>query len=368
MPIKRTITTTTTTETLPPVVTYETRSRRSLDFGTDDVISRGTLSRRQDQKIKDDITNKLYRLEMDQIKPGQDVQLRTAIFRSSRPVSQKRHLTPEPITRVLHQVVTPTTRRYSIVGDLGYRPIGGDVIVEKVEPLKVTVSRPITEYYTSYDWHKAHQPDTEFSSLRKEEANGPRYEQATVYRALSTPPSLSEPLVTRHSYASVSHPTQNGVKQALNDSKRHLSDFEKLMKKTFGPGGVNKTSTPLYTSPPYYYPNYYTTPDYYRNYYTATAPDYYRHYYTTTTPRYYYSTLPVGGAYEKGVVSTLDTLPDYYTHRYNPTKGLNYDYILYSPPTRVTGPPSLNYYAYYDQPLHSSRYTPSTGTYYSLIR
>ena len=80
----------------------------------------------------------------------------------------------------------------------------------------------------------------------------------------------------------------------VNDSQYELDQFEKLMKRTFGYGGVNRAKTLLYTAPPYSHGRYeYTTlPPDSSYYYSAYAPQPTGAYYT---PRPYY-----GGGYYGG--------------------------------------------------------------------
>lgn len=74
-----------------------TKTSKSKSATDEEIVSKETLARRRDRKLKDDITNMMYRLEMESIKPSFDVILQTGIhrglhsryFRKRRPHASK---------------------------------------------------------------------------------------------------------------------------------------------------------------------------------------------------------------------------------------------------------------------------------------
>ena len=109
-------------------------------------------------------------MEIDRIKPGYDVQLQTANFRTNlRPRS--RHYSPEPVSRP-HFRAAPREdrRRYSMAGDLEiYRPKTSSFDrpepqftvsnVDAIAPWRAYVhdsgrtDNLLSEYQDSYNWH-----------------------------------------------------------------------------------------------------------------------------------------------------------------------------------------------------------------------
>jgi hypothetical protein len=152
-------------------------------------------------------------------------------------------------------------------------------------------------------------------------------------------------------------PGVSNVGRKLNESQYELDQFENLMKRTFGTGGVNRSKTLLYTAPPYVSPyesvrlsptttnTYSTLPRSSRTYYAE------RPYYHSSYP-YSYSSYP----YYASAYSPYS----YYSER--PTE---YDYGLYSPPTRVTAPG--NYGGYYDRGYYGYNYLPPGYSYSYVI-
>jgi len=125
------------------------------------------------------------------------------------------------------------------------------------------------------------------------------------------------------------------------------------MKRTFGSGGVNRSKTLLYTAPPYNNPyetvrlspttsySYETLPRSSRTYY-AERPYYLSNY----AYPYNYSAYPYYAS-------------SYYPYSYYNERPAEYDYGLYSPPTRVTAPGGI-YAGYYDHDhYHGYNYQPS---------
>jgi len=265
-------------------------------------------------------------------------------------------------------------RRFSTAGNLDiYRPerYHNEVLVERVEPLKISVDRsPAVEPLWIYNWSKPTErvdkfrdPLDEYELRREAElkvkgrSNGPipmTYYSAPLTYSMRTRPVSPAPSVdvsrpkSARSTAGRQPITNAGL--ALTESQNDLDEFERMMKRKFGYGGVNRYSTPLYTAPPYYSPYMYSP-----TYSSGTLPA------SQYSPYYYYSpyyrgsvgstldTLPA--YYTRGTLgSTLDTLPAYYTSNtysgpYTTTRP--YDYNLYSPPSRITAPGGY-YVSYYD--------------------
>jgi hypothetical protein len=251
-------------------------------------------------------------------------------------------------------------RRFSTAGNLDiYRPerYHSDVLVERVEPLKISVDRSTAEPLWTYNWSrptersdKFRDPIDEYELRREAElkvkgrSNGPipmSYYSTPLTYSVRTRPASPTPSVdvsraksTPRGTTTARQPTTNAG-LALTESQNDIEEFERLMKRKFGYGGVNRYSTPLYTAPPYYSPYMYSSA-----YSSGTLPA--SHY----SPYYYYSPYYRGAA-----GSTLDTLPDYYvsntyTGPYVYSGQRSYD-NLYSPPSRITAPGGY-YVSYYD--------------------
>lgn len=362
-----------TVEELPPIVTTTTTTRkvRSL-VPDDDGLSRETLVRRQDQRIKDDITNKLYRIEMDRIKPSLDVQLQAANFRAhSRP--RTRNITPEPVLRIAPRAHSVDVRRYSTTGNLDiYRPNTQQIrygyglgrptehVVEYVSSNNALVpygwkghdavaKLPSNDLLSEYDLRRLAEIKVRG---RNDVPNGTRLKSTEVsylpivprIREVSSPPALYR-YTTESPAVTVSHQPVTRTKKVLSDGQYELDQFEKLMNRNFGPGGLNRHKTLLYSSPPYAspyepyvspystYSSAYTSRPYYSGSYTYHYP------YTYTRPYYYSSYVPYSSYY--------DQRPAEYEH-------------IYTPPTRVTAP-----YGYYPRYYGSDYYGSYPSRYYT---
>jgi len=350
----------------------------------DDTYSRDTLARKHDQRIKDDITNSLYRIEMDRVKPSVDVQLKTSNFRNVRP--RRRNFTPEPgldIVSAPRQVID--LRRYSTAGNLDiYRP-------KTVQRIEYNYDLPGTDSLSHFDVIKSPRTPTHYwrapsvttesvtSPLSDYEirklaelkvrgrTNGPAlpyyatdvtYAPLTLRHRSSTPPDRyrttveKQHVVTRNNPAGVS-----STGRKLNESQYELDQFENLMKRTFGTGGVNRSKTLLYTAPPYNTPYESVKLSPTSSYTYPTLPRASRTYYAERP--YYHSSYPYSSAYP------------YYSSSYSPysyysERPSEYDYGLYSPPTRVTAPG--NYGSYYGSGYYGYgyNYLPS-GYSYSYV-
>lgn len=322
---------------------------------------------------------------MDRVKPGFDVQMKTSNFRSSvRP--RRRTFTPEPGLQVIsapQHVVD--LRRYSTAGNLDiYRP--------KTQRIEYSYERPVNDGLNHLDVIKSTTPSISYwrsSPLTRESVskfdplsdyeirklaelkvrgrqNGPRYPTSTevvsyapltVRTRSATPPQhIYHTTLEQQAVPRSNPPGVSSVGRKLNDSQYELDQFENLMKRTFGSGGVNRSKTLLYTAPPYNYPyesvrlspttsyTYTTLPRASRTYY-AERP-YYRSNYAY--PYHAYSAYPYYSS-------------SYYPYSYYNERPVQYDYGLYSPPTRVTAPG--NYSGYYDtgyygynSPYYPTRY------------
>jgi len=355
-------TTTTTVENGPT-----RRSAQRDPFG-DEEISRDTLVRRQDQKIKDDITNKLYRVELDRVKPGYDVQMQTSNFRSSVP--RRLLFTPEPSLQIVPYVEVKDRRRYSTAGNLEiYRPKTHHVY--EYPPLttyEYVRSGAAPSYllhdpgHTSklLDEHEVRQLAE--LSVRGRPTNGPTTQTEITYwplasttRRCTTPPPEIYRRTTVDQYPALrSAPRVSSAGRKVSDGQYELDQFEKLMKRNFGAGGVNRTKTLLYTEPQYGGTYDYTSIS---PYYTGTGGYYGRSYYGG---RPYY-----GGSY-----------PSYYSPYYYGYTPYSYEYAnqrpvdyqygrYYSPATRVTAP--WEYPRHYDSDYYSRYWTPSRYSTYSYV-
>lgn len=353
----------------------------------DDIYSRETLARKQDQRIKDDITNTLYRIEMDRVKPGLDVQLKTSNFRTNvRP--KRRHFTPEPgveIVPAIRQVVD--LRRYSTAGNLDiYRP--------KTQRIEYSYDRPVSDALSHVDVIKSTTSPTlywkspsvaresvvsgplsdyeirKLAELRvRGRSNGPRlpsttngvpYLPLTVYtHRSSTPSDVYRTTVEKEVNPRSNPPGVSSVGRKLNDSQYELDQFENLMKRTFGSGGVNRSKTLLYTAPAYNNPYEYVRLSPTTSYTYATLPRSSRTYYAERpyyrsdyAYPYYHSPYPYYAS-------------SYYPYSYYSERPKEYDYGLYSPPTRVT--PPGNYHGYYDTGYYGYNYLPSRYAYSYVV-
>jgi hypothetical protein len=374
----------------------------------DDLVSKETISRRHDQRIKDDLTNKLYRIELESVKPGYDVQLQTANFRNTiRPRS--RHFSPEPGPRPRVHARSQDLRRYSTAGNLEiYRPKIAQSSFERPEPQFSVggVDTSVTPWRAYV--HDACRTDNLLNEyeLRKQaelrvrgRSNGPLLVSSvplvtttvTRTRPSSTPPDAYHRVVERAaSRADVPTNQNRGPRVKVNDSQYEIDQFEKLMNRTFGQGGVNRNKTLLYTAPPYppyghheyttlpptgYYSTYaplptgayYTPRHYYDGYHGGVYSPYYtgRPYYGNDYGNFYssYVTLPASGSTnryyyeERPRYASSSSVPALYSDLYQ--KPLEYG--LYSPPTRVTGP---GYYSgYYDTDWYGTTRAPYRYTY-----
>jgi hypothetical protein len=356
MPSRRTVRTVTTSydDSEAPA----RRTVRHEEYGDDIPLSRDTLVRRQDQRIKDDITSKLYRVEMDRVKPSFDVQLATSNFRTVVPRRQtRRHISPEPGLKIVTRTSSVDPRRYSTAGNLEiYRP--------KTQTNRYGFEKPAAEnalvvyQHTSaaptlpFNW-RAHESAKTNDLLNEHElrkiaelrvrgrSNGPL--PRLTYLPLTRRESSSPPDVYRYSTVEHRSPVYGhrvasaGTGRKVSDGQYELDQFEKLMKRNFGAGGVNRDKTLMYTAPPYrsYYEPYrsYYEPYYNSTYQYSTPPSSYsRAYYgdTYSSPSYYYQPYYASS---------------YYPYSYVDVRPTQYEYPIYSPPTRVTAPGTT--YGYY---------------------
>jgi len=380
MPGRRTRSTvrkTTTTENFvkPP----RSVSRNTPSF-EDDSYSRDTVARKHDQRIKDDITNTLYRMEMDRIKPGFDVQMKTSNFRTSV-YPRRRHFTPEPSLDVVPRQIIDL-RRYSTAGNLDiYRPKTQrteynygqpdalshvDVIKSTTTPIHYWRSPSVTREsvvtsgpLSDYEIRKLAE-----LKVRGRTTNGPLLpytNEVVTYLPLathtirsSTPPAslYRTTTVERDVVPRSAPPGVSDVGRKLHESQHELNQFENLMKTTFGAGGVNRSKTLLYTAPPYTSPyesvrlspttsyTYPTLPRSSRTYY-AERP----YYGSSAAYPYYHSSYPYYAS-------------SFYPYTYYSERpAVDYDYGLYSPPTRVTAPG--NYAGYYDTGYYGYSHHPT---------
>jgi len=180
--------------------------------------------------------------------------------------------------------------------------------------------------------------------------------RTTVHTTRSPSPARMYRTTVEKEIAPNSHaPGVSSVGRKLNESQYELDQFENLMKRTFGTGGVNRSKTLLYTAPPYNNPyetvrlspttsyTYATLPSSSRTFY-AERP-YYRSNYAYP---YYHSAYPYYSS-------------SYYPYSYYNERPVEYDYGLYSPPTRVTAPG--NYAGYYDTGYYGYNYYPTRYNY-----
>jgi len=381
--VRRTVTTETENFAKPP----RSVSRHApLD---DDGYSRDIVARAKDQRIKDDITNTLYRIEMDRVKPGFDVQMKTSNFRTNvRP--KMRHFTPEPglhIVPAASQVVD--LRRYSTAGNLEiYRP--------QSQRIEYSFDRPVHDALSHVDVIKSNTPpsfywrapsvtkdtrvmptgplsDYEIRKLAelkvRGRSNGPLLPAATdvTYLPLSlrhrssTPPAgVYRTTVEREVVPKNNPPGVSSTGRKLNESQYELDQFENLMKRTFGTGGVNRSKTLLYTAPAYNNPYEYVRLSPTTSYRYETLPRSSRTYYAE---RPYYGSSYASPYYNSAYpyyASSYYPYSSHYTER-----PIEYDYGLYSPPTRVTAP--ANYTGYYDRGYYGYNYLPTRYGYRYVI-
>jgi hypothetical protein len=265
-------------------------------------------------------------------------------------------------------------RRYSTAGNLDiYRPKQTpqiQYVIDHPDKLKVEQIRASSAALVPYTGWRAHVHDGRRTNdllneyeLRKEaemrvrgRSNGPRlYASEVTYlpyvsrsRARSTPPpevyrtSVEARPTTRPSYY------YSGGGRKVSDGQYELDQFEKLMKRNFGTGGVNRNKTLLYTSPPYSGDYEYTLP--------------YTSYSYTTLPRagssYYYGGRPYYSEYYNYPYYSQPYYVSSYAPYHYDQRTTGYEYPLYSPPTRVTAPSDYSaYYDYYGRSWLPPRYT-----------
>jgi hypothetical protein len=330
---------------------------------------------------------------MDRIKPSVDVQLKTANFRNVRP--RRRHFTPEPgldIISAPKQVVD--LRRYSTAGNLDiYRP--------QTQRIEYSYDRPVTDSLSHLDVIKSTRSPILYwrgPSATKESVNGPMsdyeirklaelkvrgrtngplpsytthitYAPLTLRTRSATPPDRYRTTVERQVVERSNPQGVSGVGRKLNESHYELDQFENLMKRTFGTGGVNRSKTLLYTAPPYNSPYESVKLSPTSSYTYATLPRSSRTYYAERP--YYHSGYPYN--HSSSYPYSYSSSYPYYASSYAPysyysERPAEYDYGLYSPPTRVTAP--ANYGGYYDSGYYGYggyNYLPSRYSYGYVI-
>lgn len=330
------------------MVGRRSRQREVVMDGEGDQLSRDIVVRRQDQKLIDDITNKLYRIEMDRIKPSSDVQYATASFRASLPYRRRQAFTPEPTQEIVR--VTRDPRRYSTAGNLDiYRPRKlkqNDFGFERPEPTAYEYNRSVTTPlpigWKSYS-HETTDPLSEYELRKLAEVtvrardvpNGPTIRREITYlplvqrqRESYTPERYRDHVTVRAA------PRVSSAGKKVSDGQYEIDQFEKLMNRTFGSGGVNRQKTLLYSAP-----------------LPKEAYEY------TSLPPYVYSSPYASSAYySRGMYPRHTSYPSYYTQPYYVSSYAPYSYnyssqyypsydYLQSPPTRVT--PPWHYGSYY---------------------
>jgi len=297
---------------------------------------------------------------LDRIKPSFNVQLQTG-FRKTTALPKRRHYSPDTRVEQTVTVSNPDRRRYSMAGNLNiYRPRTrqhtDDYSFGRPDPISDSELKsalvafdsgrhkngPVVPSYSSwrsYDSGRGNDFADEYQLRKQAESRvrgrsiGPvvttSYSPITSYvsatprpRPISTPPvyyrTTVRPLPTIRRGAEVS---TTGRK--LSDSQYELDEFERLLRKTFGHGGVNRNSTLLYASPP--------VP---RTYSYGSLP---------TTGSYSYASPLYGGSYAS---------PSYGSSYGSPSYSGSYPYV-----------PASRYSSYYSGPTYYSANVSTYPTY-----
>lgn len=258
-------------------------------------LSRTSVDRRQDQHLKDDVTNALYRLELDSVKPGVDVLSQTG-FRKVHHL-RKRSPGDELTLLAASSAASPgarekrTVRPYSYVEPRVLRQhLSADRAVEIKDSVGSRGSAASTAWHhaqpaaAGYSVHRSVYPAREplggsgvVLSEYRDSASAPlgtthRYSRWSVYgstpsswtRSQSTPPDryerstsqvIRQPIFGSHLAPRKNREYSIGVK--LAESQTELNSFNRLLEKTFRGGSSYGAYRPPLPPPPLYSSDYY---------------------------------------------------------------------------------------------------------------